>query len=167
MPGFIWILIILTFYLIYRFLSDTLKPTQFGFKGRLVYADKGRSSKLFANKRFGLSAKPDFIYNLMNGVFALVEFKSRNGRVFQSDIEQTIAGVIACRPYYNIRIAVVQTASERKEIDVDKSEDELYEMIKHNVELTRKIKSGKVVTVCYKNTYKCKSCAVAKDCNYK
>lgn len=167
MSFLIWLIVVYAFYRLYHLATGTLKPTQFGFKGKLVYSDQGRSSKLFINKRFGLSAKPDFIYNLLNGMFALVEYKSRNGRIFQSDIEQTIAGVIACRPHYNIRVAVIQTASERKEINVDKSVEELYEMIKHNVELTRKIKNGLKVDTCYPTKYKCKSCAVANNCQFK
>ncbi len=147
-----------------RFVFSSKKVNQFGFTGKLVYADQGQRSRLFINKFFLISAKPDFIYKIGFRKYEVVEYKSRMGKVYESDIVQTKASVIAARSKFNVRKALICTKGETLEIDVDKSSAEIYKEIKKETELARKIKSKVYVAECTKDKYKCNSCSMRKHC---
>lgn len=149
---------------IFSLVFNIYKETSFGFRGKLVYADIGRNSRLFICKVFGLSAKPDFIYKTGRNEFTLVEYKGRAKGVYDSDVAQVIASVIAARAKYNIQKAYVQTDFTRKEIIVNKPSVELYKEISHLVDMTREIESNEIVTQCYPGKIKCKSCSMATHC---
>lgn len=144
----------------------SFRETKFGFKGKLVYADQGIRSKTFINKLFGIAAKPDFIFKIGKDSYKAVEYKGRNGKVYNSDIAQTKASVIAARSKYNITHAVVHTDSCSQEIDVNKPSKEIYSEIKELVDMTRDIKSKKVVTTCFPNKFKCRSCSMLSHCKF-
>lgn len=91
-------------------------------KGKIIYADQGRKSKLFINRKYGITAKPDFIITTPNGENMMVEYKSRTGRVYQSDIVQLLASVLAARSEMPIHRAVVVTKGTRREIELGSDE---------------------------------------------
>ena len=161
------ILIVILYFLksIYGWFFSSYKETAFGFRGKLVYADSGRKSRSFINKIFGLSAKPDFIYETSSNEYTLVEYKGRNKHVYPSDIAQTIASVIAARTKYNIQKAFVQTDTFRKEINVNKPDHVLYEEIESLVDMTRQIQNKQEVTTCFPQHVKCKTCSMANRCH--
>lgn len=130
----------------------------------MVYADSGRKSRSFINKIFGLSAKPDFIYETSSNEFTLVEYKGRNKQVYPSDIVQTIASVIAARTKYNIQKAFVHTDTFRKEVDINKPDHVLYEEIRSLVEMTRQIENKQKVTKCFPQYMKCQTCSMSTRC---
>jgi hypothetical protein len=146
-----------------RLFSD-FEKTPFGFKAQLIYSDRGKKSKIFTCDRFGLSAKPDFVYRLANGTFVLIEYKSREGRVYPSDIQQVMAAIIATRSMYPISQAYVYTDTTNLAVDATMSDEALFDNIKQNVYLTRRIKEGKKVEVCYKSEYKCNTCSMKENC---
>lgn len=161
------IIIIVIFYFvksIYNWLFSSYKETAFGFRGKLVYADNGRKSRSFINKIFGLSAKPDFIYQTTPDAYTLIEYKGRNKKVYPSDIAQTIASVIAARTKFNIQKAFVHTDTFKKEVDVNKPDHVLYEEIRELVEMTRQIQNKQKVTKCFPHYWKCKTCSMAARC---
>lgn len=96
----------------------------------------------------------------------MVEYKSRKGKIYPSDIAQLKASVIAARSRYNITKAYVSTDGEIKEVNVNKSNTVLFEEIKEAYELTVAIVSGKTVTVCYKSKYKCPTCSMRAHCEF-
>jgi hypothetical protein len=149
---------------IFSLVFNIYKETSFGFRGKLVYADTGRNSRLFLCKVFGLSAKPDFIYKTGRNEFTLVEYKGRAKSIYDSDVAQVIASVIAARAKYNTQKAYVQTDSTKKEIIVNKPRVQLYKEISHLVDMTREIESNKVITQCYPGKIKCKTCSMATHC---
>ncbi len=167
----ILIVLALVFTVIYFFLwlSERFfgyyQDTPFGFKARLFYSDKGIKSRVFTSNKYKLAAKPDFIYQLANGDYVLIEYKSRKGRVYPSDIQQVLAAIIATRSVYPIREAYVHTDTTRLKIDATVSDEELFDNIKRNYELTKQIKQGKKVEVCYKSDYKCNTCSMRKHCH--
>lgn len=163
--GFIALFVIIYFLKkLFNLLFSPYKETSFGFRGKLVYADKGRKSRSFVNKIFGLSAKPDFIYKTDSDEFTLVEYKGRNKQVYPSDIAQTIASVIAARTKYNIQKAYVHTDTFRKEVFVNKPDHVLYEEIESLVEMTRQIELKQKVTKCFPQYIKCKTCSMSTRC---
>ncbi len=138
----------------------------FSMYGQLVYADgQSKKSRSFVNKRFGLCAKPDFIFRNEHGTYTLIEYKSRQGKVYQSDIQQTIASVMAARTKFNITEAYVHTDNFRMAIDAGKSNAELYSVIERNADLTRDIKSGRQVNITNGSQYKCPTCSMKHKCD--
>ncbi|MDG1752321.1 MAG: hypothetical protein P8I03_11770 [Thalassotalea sp.] len=144
------------------------KDTPFGFKGKLVYLDKGKNSATFFNKKYRIAAKGgDFIYLTDDGAYVLIEYKSRKGRIHQSDIAQTIASVLAARSIYPITRAIIATETQSKEINVLGSDDVLYNNIKEVHLLTQQIKNGMRVNTYYNAPYKCQSCNMRTYCTRK
>ncbi len=144
------------------------KPTPFGFKGKLLYLDKGKASQTFINKQYNIAAKGgDFIYLTEQGEHILIEYKSRKGPVYESDVAQTIASVLAARSCYPISQAMVITETQSKKINVSGNDDVLYNEIKQFHLLTQQIKQGKAVTRNYAKLYKCKSCNMQAFCKFK
>jgi hypothetical protein len=164
----LWVFLLAFFGIIYKLLNrSSYKDTQFGFKGKLIYMDKGRKSPSFVDREFNIAAKPDFIYQLKNkNSYALVEYKSRNGKVYPSDIAQLKASVLAARSRYYITNAYACTESVIDEINVNKSNKYLFEDIRSAYELTVDIVEGKTVNVCYKSKYKCPTCSMNKHCKF-
>ncbi|MFC5079510.1 hypothetical protein VTH8203_01497 [Vibrio thalassae] len=117
-----------------------LPETQFGFKGHLVYCDDKPNSKCFVNHRYQLSAKPDFIYRTGRRSYTVVEYKSRNAPVKESDINQLIAAVVAARPTYPITNAFVVTKKQSKQIPIYNSTHANYKRIAHLHKIARRIK---------------------------
>lgn len=146
--------------LLFRRYTDT----PFGFKGRLVYKDDGKASATFINKHFGISAKPDFIFLTEAGNYRLIEYKSRKGRVYESDIAQTIASVIAARSKYPISEAEVHTDTQTFKVKLHTDNKRLFEVISKHHALTVKIKRGIKVNECNPSQYKCRSCSMKKHC---
>ncbi|MGR5448594.1 hypothetical protein ACP3V3_02175 [Vibrio sp. PNB22_3_1] len=87
-----------------------MKITRFGFRGRLAYADRGLKSEVFASKSYELSAKPDFVFKLEDGTYALVEYKSGNRPMNAFDRIQVLASIVCVRTRYNVRSAFVATS---------------------------------------------------------
>ena len=65
-------------------------------KGKLIWVDRGRSTKPFFNRVFEVLGKPDLMYQVFGGVLA-VEYKSRKGPVFKSDVVQAKCAALAAR----------------------------------------------------------------------
>ncbi|PSU31679.1 hypothetical protein [Photobacterium lutimaris] len=73
--------------------------TQYGFRGKLLYADDSLERRTFFNKEFGVSAKPDLVYRLNSGATCVLEIKSRH-KVIESDVAQLAVGIVAVRTRY-------------------------------------------------------------------
>ena len=69
-----------------------------GIEGKLIWMDKGRSTKPFFNQVFEVLGKPDLMYRVRGGVLA-VEYKSRRGPVFKSDVVQAKCAALANLDY--------------------------------------------------------------------
>lgn len=139
----------------------------FGIKGKLVYADKGRKSKLFVNNKHNISAKPDFVIQEVGGEFAVVEYKNRNKGIYKSDIAQTLASVVAVRSKINVTKAYVVNNNEKREIDASQSTDDIYASIEEYVNIARRIKSGKGHHIEHSfidNDRQCARCHVRNNC---
>ncbi|MDF9399167.1 hypothetical protein [Vibrio sp. 1180_3] len=117
-----------------------LPMNQFGFRGKLVYCDDSPMAKVFVSHKYELSAKPDFIYKIWWNKYAIVEYKSRVGKVKQSDINQFLASVVAVRSHYNIREGYIVTGQDVRHFELEKSTRSIYAQIAHLHKIARRIK---------------------------
>lgn len=151
--------------LIYLFLSKTGNTGGLGIEGKLIWVDRGRSTKPFFNREFEVSGKPDLMYRTREGVLA-VEYKSRRGPVFESDIVQAkCAGLAARSNGYPVTQLLVKTATVDEYIDLPSNDNALFDEIKEYVILSRQAKSG-VRMQPKPNVGKCRGCAFKYDCSH-
>lgn len=139
-----------------------------GFDADVVYADRGRGTTSFVSKTYGIVAKPDFVLRFDSGEYAVVEYKSRsNGRLYDSDVAQVKASVIAAREQFNVTQAFVIVGTERYTVEVDRSSDKLYREIEILANHARAANAGDDIMVFAKSEAMCRSCAVRRDCQRK
>lgn len=135
-----------------------------GLHGKLIWTDKGKKTASFRNKKFFVFGKPDFIYKTKYGLTA-VEYKSRNGGIYLSDIIQVMTASLSARGAgKKIKHAIVITNTQRKEITLPKSDKQLYSKIQSYVEIVRQAENGNSMPST-PNKYKCMSCAFTNSCN--
>ena len=85
-------------------------------------------------------AKPDAIYS-KNGSVTVVEYKSRNGPVLESDVIQGLTACLAVKSAgYKVRDLMVITGRETKTVSVPEAAKSLYQMVANYVEGARAIK---------------------------
>lgn len=138
---------------------------ELGIEGDLIWIDEGRHTKPFFNGAFKVFGKPDAIYRTRAGVTA-VEYKSRNGPVFESDVTQAKCAALASRGEgYQVVDILVKTAGAKRHIKLPKSDRALYQDIEESVVLARRAKLGKAVPSAPSGS-KCRSCAYREDCKH-
>ncbi len=141
--------------------------TPFGFDAKLVYADQGRSSKDFVNSRFGVRAKPDFVYLLPDGTYVLVEYKNRKSGMRDSDVGQVLASVLAVRSRYPVRRAFVATNGKLTPVGgAEWTDRAIYDAIREELELVRAIQRGKVPDHS-PTPERCARCGYRDDCKWR
>jgi len=134
-----------------------------GIKGKLIWTDHGRQTKPFFNRTFEVFGKPDLMYRTKDGILA-VEFKSRKGRVFSSDIVQAKCASLAARGAgYKVMEILVKTAREERYITLPQSDTDLFHEIQPKVAMARKAKRGDQVPS-FPERNKCFSCAHNSSC---
>ena len=149
-----------------NFLRQIFKrKNNLGIEGKLIWVDKGRGTKPFFNRAYEVLGKPDLMYHVRDGVLA-VEYKSRQGQVYESDVVQAKCAALAARgDNYKVVRILVKTATQEKYINLPRSDKELFQEIKSYVTLTRKSKNG-IKMKAWPNQAKCKSCAYKNQCDY-
>lgn len=160
-------LLVLAGFLIFFHFIRNIFSTKNGLDidGKLIWVDKGRSTKPFFNNVFEVLGKPDLMYRVFGGVLA-VEYKSRNGPIFNSDVVQAKCAALAARAHgYKVIRILLKTATVEQYIDLPKSDRALYNEIKDYVTLTRQAKSGKKMSA-WPNLRKCRCCAFKYECRY-
>lgn len=148
-----------------NFLSKRFRKNNLGIDGKLIWVDKDRHTKPFFNKVFEVLGKPDLMYRISGGVLA-VEFKSRRGRIFDSDVVQAKCAALAARGegYKVIRI-LVKTSTTERYYTLPKNDKALFDEVKNHVILTRQAKAGSKMKA-KPNQAKCRSCAFKLSCNH-
>lgn len=156
-----FVVFIALLYLAQRRSHRTSSPL--GVEGKIIYADQGRKSKLFINRVYGITAKPDFIITTPNGENVMVEYKSRKGRVYQSDIFQLLASVLAARSEMQIHRAIVVTKVTRREVELG-SDEHIFKEISKFVLLARRAQEGEIIKIFSSHPGVCRTCSVASSC---
>ena len=132
--------------------------------GELIWVDEGRNTKPFFNQAFKVFGKPDAMYNHSGHVTA-VEFKSRRGRIHESDITQAKAAALAARGAgYKVESVVVKTRTTHQQIPLPRTDRALYDEIAGHIEAARSIKQGGKARSANPEPKKCASCAHNTSC---
>ena len=106
---------------------------QLGIDGSLVWTDQGKTTKPFFNNDFKILGKPDLMYKIRSGVLA-VEYKSRNGRIYNSDIVQAKSAALAARGTgYHVTKVLICTKNQKQYFELPKQDLTLYKSIEKYV----------------------------------
>ena len=157
--------IILGLFLVIKVNAFFNRSNKLGIDGKLVWTDRGKNTKPFFNNYFRVLGKPDLMYKVRSGILA-VEYKSRRGRIYTSDIMQARAAALAARGsgYQVIRV-LLRTRNQELYIDLPKKDSALFKLIQTNVAVARDAKSGRSVNP--KPTgQKCRGCAYTNSCSH-
>lgn len=164
---FLWLvaIFVLLFVFFYWQSRPASKGSALGVEGELLYADQGRKSKAFVSRKYGIRAKPDFLIRQPDGRVALVEYKSRNnGRIYESDIVQAKASVLAAREAYPVVAMYIKTKHRLQAIPIPQDSDALYREVERYAELARRAKRGELLREYTHNRNQCKTCSVRAGC---
>lgn len=105
--------------------------TVIGENSKQVFCDIG-NKKPFKNKAFMIIAKPDFIYRTKVGEYIVIEYKSRAGKVYPSDISQTLASCLAVRSKYPVSKAIIYTrGGDHRVIELESDQEIFAKIHKH------------------------------------
>ena len=131
----------------------------------LMYIDEGKQTKPFFNRQFEVLGKPDAMYKTPTGVVA-VEYKSRKGSVMDSDVSQAMCAALAARgDGHKVYQVIIKTQTDQLEIDLPRSDKELYSRIQQDVAAARSIKKGGKGAA-NPHPAKCRSCAHKSSCQF-
>lgn len=130
-----------------------------------LYSDKGIGSKVFKDKVRRIRAMPDRIEGTQRSAL-LLEYKSRKGGVYNSDVVQAIASVLAARGSgINITGAQIHTrGGSVKTIELG-DDASLERKIKHPLMNARIVMSGGVPKATHQKV-KCRGCGYNQVCEY-
>jgi CRISPR/Cas system-associated exonuclease Cas4 (RecB family) len=141
------------------------KKDQLGIEGKLIWTDEGHKTKPFFNNVYDVLGKPDLMYKIKGGILA-VEYKSRHGKIYESDIVQTRCASLAARGSgYKVIKFLVITGTRKQYFDLPRSDKALYKEIEPYVVYTRQSKIGCKLPAT-PGRFNCKSCAFNYKCNY-
>lgn len=138
---------------------------ELGIEGDLIWIDDGRHTKPFFNGAFKVFGKPDALYRTRAGVVA-VEYKSRNGPVFDSDVTQAFCAALAARGEgYRVTQVLIKTSAVQKSFKLPTSDKALFDRIQPAVFNARQAKFGYAVPS-RPEIKKCRGCGFRGDCDH-
>ncbi|RJG38770.1 CRISPR-associated protein Cas4 [Motilimonas pumila] len=135
----------------------------FDIKGKEIWRDEGKHTKAFVNHHYQIVGKPDHIFESHSGEIIAVEFKSRKGRVYESDIVQTLASCLALRSEMDVQRALVCTQTTKVELNLGSDQD-LWERIQGYAFQVKTATQGQVIQEYRPSIAKCQSCSVRAHC---
>jgi len=142
-----------------------IRKSKIGIEGKLIWTDHGKNTKSFFNPVFKVFGKPDLMYAVRGGVLA-VEYKSRHGTIYESDIVQAMCAALAARgDGYNVIKILLKTSTQERYVSLPKKDKDLYSEIKGFVSIARRAKNGECLPGAPEEK-KCSSCAYKHDCRY-
>lgn len=151
--------------LLLKWARNTFGKSKLGIDGKLIWTDYGRHTKPFFNPKFEVLGKPDLMYRFSAGVLA-VEYKSRNGPIFKSDVTQAKCAALAARGEgFKVVRLLLKTSSKEEYIDLPVSDAALYDDIKDFIFTARQAKNGRVMPA-LPTILKCRGCAYKYQCKH-
>ncbi|MFT6904806.1 MAG: CRISPR/Cas system-associated exonuclease Cas4 (RecB family) [Oleiphilaceae bacterium] len=156
--------------LIYRFVRGffpkTYPKNRLGIEGELIWVDESKDTKPFFNNKYKVFGKPDFIYKRRSGATA-VEYKSRFGKVYESDIVQAKTAALAARGAgIKIDQIMIKTERDTQILNLPKRNKDLFIQIEGNIREARKAKLG-IRMNARPNKIKCRACSHKNTCTKK
>lgn len=134
---------------------------------KLIYNGE-KEAGYFSSYNYKIRAKPDFMYQHEDGSISIVEYKSRQSGVKQSDISQLIATAIAVKDeiQHNVKFGYVLTkGGSQKKINLDRSSNDLIRDIWTVLKEARDILNGAIATP-NPTRQKCSGCGFRRSCKY-
>tara|TARA_R110002167_G_scaffold204404_1_gene408439 strand:- start:6246 stop:6764 length:519 start_codon:yes stop_codon:yes gene_type:complete len=161
-PVFAFAVLFFVGYLVLRWFKPKKDPL--GINGKLIWVDRGRKTKPFFNKEFRVLGKPDLMYKLASSGVLAVEYKSRKGRIYESDVVQAKTAALAARgDGYRVSQILVKTKGTQQYFNLPASDSALFQEIQQYVAYTRAAKQG-INLKALPQRYKCKTCAYSQGC---
>lgn len=154
------IIFVVTFFLLSKVFSGGKSQP---IPGKVVWYDSGRQAKVFKNPQFGVKGKLDVILQQQKELVG-VEYKSRAGKVFESDIIQGYSACLAAYKTYKFTKLIIKTDTDQVE-RVITSEQQLFDRIKKHFIIAKAIQSGDSGEPT-KNKWKCKGCGRKSSCTH-
>lgn len=141
-------------------LSNVISDT-----AKIEYFDR---EKLFRNHKYKLQGRPDEII-FDKGRYYLVEYKSRTYGIYQSDIKQAIATLLACRAnnkYKNMSdIIIYNSGGQIRHLTLNLTDEDLFNRISKEYNQAYDIKNPKLKSQkVYKNFRNCNNCGYISYC---
>lgn len=159
----IFIAVVAVLFIVWRQRRDSLVD-ELGIEGDLIWIDGVRHTKPFFNRAFKVFGKPDALYRTRTGVLS-VEYKSRNGPVFESDVTQAFCAALAARgDGYRVTEVLIKTSAVQEIFKLPSSDKALFDRIQPAVAHARQAKFGHAVPS-RPELKKCRSCGFRGDCN--
>lgn len=161
----LWIIVlaIFTFYFVIINFRRGGKRASDPELGELLWVDEGKDTKPFFNKAFKIFGKPDAMY-VKGGKVTAIEYKSRKGKIHDSDMWQAMAAALAARGEgYQVASVRIKTKTHSADMDVPKSELDHYKFIKTCHEAALRAKNGHP-SKALPETNKCFHCAYKAVC---
>ena len=100
----------------------------------------------------------------MSSISWLIEYKSRNSAVRESDEYQVIAATLAVRSKYPISKAIIYTSGNHIKDIVLGSDEEIYSKIKTVADKTRASKRGIAPCIIRDKSPRCRYCGYKEIC---
>lgn len=144
--------------------------TPFGFRGKLLSIDnKKPRGFLFFNRKAGIGASPDAVYETDFLQSTVVEIKSRRKGIYDSDWAQAEMGAVAVADSDIIPRVKYVAVSNQTETQVRpvKSTNAILRKYKSEIKMARQILNGKIIEVRRPQKNKCQACRYYDRCKDK
>ncbi|MCG9576696.1 hypothetical protein L1D14_10645 [Vibrio tubiashii] len=149
---------------VYRFFAYAKTP--FGFRGELVFLDKGQVRGFaFFNRRFLIGSTPDAIYRTNINQIHIVEQKSRKKGIYDSDIAQAEIGALTVSESNMGTVTHITVANQTQTLTKRvPSPRKIARKYKKEIQIAREIKNGKHIDIRKPEPAKCRSCRYFNEC---
>ena len=162
----VFVISLLVVFAVYALINHLLGfvRNKLGIKGKLIWVDEGKKTKPFFNSRYQIFGKCDQLYKTLGGVLA-VEYKSRRGKIYLSDIVQSKAAALAARGAgYKVTRVLVKTKNQEQYMKLPSSDDALFQEIAEFFHKAKAAKEGLQVKA-FPEKQKCRRCAYFNSCS--
>lgn len=151
--------------LAFEFFRASKPGGDLGIDGKIIWVDRGYKTKPFIHKAFRIVGKPDLMYRTPTGVLA-VEYKSRNGPIYFSDVIQAKSAALAARGSgHRVNQILIKTELTEQYINLPRSDRDLLGDIQEYLIMVREAKNKKTM-VARPQATKCRHCAFSGVCKH-
>ncbi|MEZ8959633.1 hypothetical protein AB6E94_19635 [Vibrio lentus] len=152
--------------LVWLFRFALYSKTPFGFRGKLYYIDdQNNRGYAFFNRSLRIGATPDMVYETSPNKLHVVEKKSRQYGIFESDFVQAEMGAIALSENSSKRVSHVTVSNANQTVTRRvPNAKRLLKKRKDVISMARRIANGEVIEVRKPEPRKCKACRYYDEC---
>ncbi len=144
----------------------TYSSTPYGFRGKLLFLDDGSVKGFkYINRKYGIGATPDGVYEIGRNSLQIVEQKSRYKGIYQSDIAQAELGALTIgnHPKGRVKKATIANRTQTRTFRVPRPA-QIYRKYRKEIDIARRIKRGEDILERKPEANKCASCRYFNEC---